>query len=378
MEHTNTHHEKEFSILINSISIAFTVPKVTGKEILEKAGFISVECHSLYQKLKGCDFELIRPEDVVDLSHPDLEHFVTKDPIVFNYTINQEPESTDKKTLTPTEILKLAAINTGENYLAQHNPDGTITYYAYNPDEPIKMVCPGMKFISVKWVDIVDIEEYGKQCKEVPIARQYRIKIDKNYHLVNGPHITGQQLLELENKTPIEKYNVLKFLSGTPKPQLVGLKETVDLTEKCLIRFVLQPREQKDGREIRRNFFLPEEDTEFLNKQNIQWETISSGGMWLILHDYPVPEGYNVASAEVALMIPPSYPVTQIDMAYFFPQLQKKSGRVINATTPQVIEGRTFQRWSRHRLPGEWVPGLDNVSTHLCLVDNWLVNDLNR
>ena len=116
----------------------------------------------------------------------------------------------------------------------------------------------------------------------------------------------------------------------------------------------------------------------FLDQLGLPWEAVQNGALWLIIHGYPIPEGYNVRTAEVALMIPPGYDAAQIDMAYFHPHLQKTSGRGINAIVPQPIDGRNFQRWSRHREQNQWVPGVDNVATHLSLVDSWLLNDLKR
>ncbi len=156
------------------------------------------------------------------------------------------------------------------------------------------------------------------------------------------------------------------------------MDEEFDLRQKCLVRFVLQPKEQQDGRGNRKDFSLPQEDVDFLNGLGLHWETVRAGGLWLIIYGYPIPEGYNVTVAEVALMIAPNYPASEIDMVYFYPQLQKKSGKGINAITPQPIDGRIFQRWSRHRKRGEWRPGIDDISTHLALVENWILKDLNR
>ena len=50
---------KEFKIMVNENEISFTQPKVSGKQILEKACKEPIECYTLYQKLKGCDFEKI-------------------------------------------------------------------------------------------------------------------------------------------------------------------------------------------------------------------------------------------------------------------------------------------------------------------------------
>ena len=381
---TNTENQqntslKEFKIKVNEISFSFTQPKVSGKQILEKACKEPIECYTLYQKLKGCDFEKISLDEVVDLSNPGIEHFVTKEPEVYNYTVDGEPETTDKKLLTPTEILKLDAINPNEFYLVQLNHDGTETEYAYAPEEKIKMLCTGMKFVSRKWLGIVDIEEHGKCCTPVPPARKYKVRIDKMYVELDSPITTGRILLTKANKIPVEKFDIYKVLSSNPQPQKINsLDAEINLREKCLVRFVTLPKEQQEGRGNRIGFSLPTEDVEFLDNNTFLWEAVVQQSNWLIIKDHPVPEGYNVSSVDIALLIPPAYPSAEIDMAYFYPPLQKKSGKQICAISQQSIDGKNFQRWSRHRKPGEWRPGLDNISTHLLTVNNWLVNDLKK
>lgn len=368
----------KYKVRIDDTDYEFDNPVVSGKEILLKAGKTPVECYSLYQQLEGCDFDLVRNDEVIDLRQLGTERFTVKEPVVFNYTVNKESESTDKSYLTAVEILRLAGIDAEENYLIQLPEHAPKIIYAFCPNEPIKMTCAGMHFVSEQWIKLVDIEEYGKICKEVPPAKQYRIKVDKSYHIVNSPYITGKELIELEHKQPVKNWDVYKFYSNKPKPQKVRHDEVVDLTEKCLTRFVLQPKEQKDGKTGRKEFSLPEEDVSFLNELGLHWETLSNGGLWLIIHDYPIPEGYTTRAVQIALMISPNYPAVEIDMAYFHPHLQKKNGKGINAISVQLIDGRSFQRWSRHRQQGQWRPGIDNILTHLALVDNWLLNDLTR
>lgn len=126
---------------------------------------------------------------------------------------------------------------------------------------------------------------------------------------------------------------------------------------------------------MRRQFDLASYDTEYLDSTGLEWETVVEGnGRWLLLHARPVPDGYNVDRAIFALQIPPSYPETQIDMVYFFPALSRKDGKVIGAANcNQLLDRKTFQRWSRHRTPdAPWRPGEDDVSSHLVLVDDWL------
>jgi hypothetical protein len=367
-----------YEIQVNDNIYHFPEPKVTGQQILEKAKLVPIECYYLYRKLKGCDFEKISLEETVDLSDPGIERFITKEPEVFRYTVDGEPETTDRKTLTPAEILKLAGIDPQERYLIQVLPDGKHIEYAFQLEESITLKCPGLTFITAAWVKLVDIEQFGKECKDVSPAHQYRIRVDKNYHVVNNPSVTAAQLIALENKQPADRYDVFAFFSNQPKPQKLEPGKPFDLRQRCLLRFVLQPKEQRDGRGTRREFTPPETDIDYLNGLGLSWETIKTRGMWVIIYDYPLPEGYTIKVADLALMIPPNYPAVEIDMVYFYPQLQKISGRLIKAITPMSIDGRTFQRWSRHRQKGEWRPGIDDISTHLALVENWLIKDVKR
>ncbi|RFZ92945.1 hypothetical protein D0C36_16280 [Mucilaginibacter conchicola] len=392
MELKKDGHEKPkvYIATVNATEIAVYDPKITGAQLLKEAGIKHVQCHTLYQKFKGCDFEKVAMGEVIDLSKEDIEHFVTKGPDVFNYEVDGEPETTDHKDLTPLRIMELKGADPANHYLIQLLHGREQVSYAYCPDEPIIMDCRGMKFITAKWLDVVNIEEYGKQCKPVPPARKYRIRVDKQYHDWADRLISVRELINLEYPHSSAPFEVYKFLNTSPKPVKLHHSEKVDLTEKCLVRFTIQPKEQKDGLQTvaaeaahkvqpRREFYLPEDDTDFLDSLGLLWEAIGrQSAMWLLIHDYPLPDGYNVAKVDVALLIAPSYPATEIDMAYFYPALSKRSGRPINALSSQIVDGRNFQRWSRHRQPGEWRPGVDSISTHLCLVDNWLVTDLGR
>lgn len=141
---------KKYKVKIDNDFFVFDHHLVTGKEILEKAQKIPIECYTLYQKFKHCDFEKIDSNAKVDLTKPGIEHFVVKPPEIFHYTVDAEPETTDEKQLTPNQILELAGITPVNNYyLVQINQDGSQTSYKDRPTESIRMVCPSAKFISV-------------------------------------------------------------------------------------------------------------------------------------------------------------------------------------------------------------------------------------
>jgi hypothetical protein len=240
-----------FQIIINEKEFSFSKPHVTGEQILEKAGLTPVQCYTLYQKLKGCDFTKIDLDEEVDLSNPGIEHFVTKEPETFNYHVNKEPETTGKKYLTPVEILKQAGINSEHSYLVQINDDGSETELAYKPEEKIKMLCTGLKFITRHWLHEVNIEDYGKTCKPVPPALTYKVRVDKSYINFPLPITTGVQLLTKASKLPVEKYDLFKIVSSNPQPQKIhDLHAPINLREECLVRFVTLPKEQQDGEQF--------------------------------------------------------------------------------------------------------------------------------
>lgn len=124
---------------------------------------------------------------------------------------------------------------------------------------------------------------------------------------------------------------------------------------------------------MRRQFQLPEEDIVFLDGLGLMWETLNDGGMqWLIINGYPVIPGYTLNEVSVAIKIETGYPRAPLDMAYFYPALQRLDGKAINALSHQAIDGKQYQRWSRHRTgQNPWREGVDDISTHLSLVSFW-------
>ena len=129
---------------------------------------------------------------------------------------------------------------------------------------------------------------------------------------------------------------------------------------------------------MRRDFVLPSEDMEWLSESGGDYELVTSDGtLRVVLHAVAVPPGYNVDEVTANFRIEPGYPESQIDMAYFFPPLALKSGRAIGALSNDAFDGKTWQRWSRHRTPANpWRPGVDSLATHFTLMQDWLQREL--
>lgn len=130
---------------------------------------------------------------------------------------------------------------------------------------------------------------------------------------------------------------------------------------------------------MRRQFSLPAEDTDWLESTGRTFELVSEGGLRVIMKGVPVPSGYNTASVDVYVRIDPGYPDTQIDMAYFYPPLARQDGKPIGATSGDEFDGKSWQRWSRHRTSANpWRPGVDNLATHFELINEWLAREFTK
>lgn len=125
---------------------------------------------------------------------------------------------------------------------------------------------------------------------------------------------------------------------------------------------------------LRRQFELPPEDWRFLDEYGLPWETIIDGSQWVLINEFAAGVGYNHQHVTAAIRLETGYPNAELHMVYFFPALARTDGKTIGATqVTQQIDGKPFQRWSRHRTPqNPWKIGRDNLGTHILLVEDWL------
>lgn len=220
--------------------------------------------------------------------------------------------------------------------------------------------------------EIIDLEWCAKHGHTPPPKRKYRIIIDREKFVVDKECMTGREILVLAGKKPPEHFQLRqKFKDG--KVVTIKLDEKVCFTCPGIEKFKTLPLDQTEGL-VRRDFTLVEEDIEFLEGLGLEWEAVKvPGAQWVFINKFPIPSGYNVSEATVGIRITPGYSVAQLDMVYFFPALVRADNQPIGAVSPLALDGRNFQQWSRHRTPqNPWRPGIDNLSTHIPLVEFWL------
>ena len=131
---------------------------------------------------------------------------------------------------------------------------------------------------------------------------------------------------------------------------------------------------------LRRQFDLLPQDRKFLDEYGQPWETIVDGSQWVLIHEFQTHEGYNHPHVTAAIRMETGYPDTELNMVYFFPALARKDGKEINQTQhTQAIDGKSYQRWSRHRTAqNPWKIGSDYLETHVLLIEDWLVREFEK
>lgn len=227
--------------------------------------------------------------------------------------------------------------------------------------------------------EIVDLEEHFAANKEVPTGKKYRIKIDGATYIVDVEEMTGRQILGVAGKTPETHLLRQKLRGGVAE---LTPDQLVSFVRAGVERFMTVPKEvtEGEGPQPRREFTPMRLDEEYLISTHRRWEAVVEGGMKiLVMYDWPLPQGYNVATTNVHVRLSNGYPDTQIDMAYFRPVLARVDGRQINNLSGIQFDGQEWQQWSRHRTSfSAWRPGIDDLSTHMALVDDWLAAELKK
>ena len=209
--------------------------------------------------------------------------------------------------------------------------------------------------------------------------QHYKVQIDKDFFEAPVSRMTGRELLELADKKPVERYAIYLKVKGG-QPDRIDLDEKIDLSQPGVERFVTLPLDQTEGFGGRRQFALPQDDLEWLDRVPGRFELVGVGGVLrVVLYNFPIPPGYQCRHADVNVRIESGYPDSEIDMVYVHPALQRTDGKPIAAISSDDFDGKQWQRWSRHRTPANpWRPGIDNLASHFGLVEHWFARELNK
>jgi hypothetical protein len=115
---------------------------------------------------------------------------------------------------------------------------------------------------------------------------------------------------------------------------------------------------------------LPANDLACLAARGLDHSISNEANMiCIVVRNYPLPPGYDRASADLLLRLQPGFPDIAPDMWWFDPAVRRADGKPIPAT--DITEhhvGRAWQRWSRHFGGGQWKSGIDTLESFLALI----------
>jgi uncharacterized protein YegP (UPF0339 family) len=92
----------------------------------------------------------------------------------------------------------------------------------------------------------VDVEACAQAGHGTPRARRYRIRIDRQRHVVDRPSVTGRELLEIAEKLPYTRFRIDQKLRGG-EVRKIGYEESVSLCAPGVERFMTIPLDQTEG-----------------------------------------------------------------------------------------------------------------------------------
>lgn len=292
------------------------------------------------------------------------------------FDINEDRHSSKDKVITGNTLHELAGTSPDTHFIRMVTKKGKVPI---GPMIKIDLTDCGIERFIIRPFkqETLDIEDCFCEGVNPYITYQYLIKINGKKYTIDKEEITGKEILKLVDKDP--KTHRLRMFTKNGKV-IIKPDQKVDVTTCGVERFVYEPLDCQEGFILKTDFNVPIEDREFLNSLSNKVDMVKEGNInWLIIRDYELPNGYNVANADVAFLIPPHYPRTQLDMVYFNPPLSRKDGKIIRTLSNQQIEGKTYQRWSRHRTAAnKWNPEIDNVEAHVDLMMSCLIAEFNK
>lgn len=292
------------------------------------------------------------------------------------FDINEDRQSSEKQIITGNELHELAGTSSKTHFIRMITSKGKTLV---GPEISIDLTDCGIERFIIRPFkqEVIDIEDCFCDGSTPYITYQYLIKINGQKYSVDKEKITGREILALVNKNP-EGYRLRMFTKNGKV--IIKPNEEIDITECGLERFVCEPLDCTEGFVQTESFSVPKEDKCFIDSIDYKVDLIRDGNNnWVVIRGYELPDGYNLKNADVAFLVPPHYPRTQIDMVYFNPPLARADGQVIKTLSTQSIEGKIYQRWSRHRTAAnKWNPEVDNIESHIDLMMSCLIAEFKK
>jgi hypothetical protein len=357
--HANIVNVAGTDLIFHPVPVTDRTP--TARQVLAAMNLAPHNEYVVLQWLPGGDIEEVRPEELVDMTDTTTPKLIiAKADRTFRLVLNDHSLEWPASEINGKALRTLGEIDAG------------LQIFLARDDEADRLVEPG---------DSINLRAEGVETFYAK-AKEWKLNVQGVVIESDSPEISVRDaMVKAGFDTDTAWIIILK--TATERKQ-VDLNYVIDLRQPGIEKLRLTPREINNGEvaaDIRRDFALLPTDHLWLDERGCDWSTVVEGGRrWLIIRDTPLPAGYNLSLVTIAMEIPTAYPMAEIDMFYCFPHLARIDGQIIPQThVNEIIGGRSFQRWSRHRgAIAPWRPGKDSVVTHLLLIDESLSREVEK
>jgi hypothetical protein len=339
-------------------SVRIDDDKPTGMQIAEAAGFAPVPQITVLQWLAH-GLEDVRPTETVNIRDGVNRFIVAESEGSSRFLIDGVRYDWPASLISGSVIRTLAAVSENKG---------------------IFVVDPERGEVLLRENDELNLSHRGVE-NLVTRAPTWKLNVQGVALSVDTPVIKVRKALELAGVSTEQDWHIYLIVEGHDKREL-SLDNDIDLTQPGIEKVRLTPKDVDNGESgtsTIRQFCLLPADEAFLDGAYPDWQAIiDTARQWILLPEYKLPAGYTQSLVNLAIEVPPTYPMAQLDMFYLFPAGVLLTGVSIAATEAcETIQGNQYQRWSRHRGGRSvWRPGVDNVMTHIALVESALIKEV--
>lgn len=340
--------------------------KAIGEHILSLAGRPATSDQIVLQLLHGGGMESIRLDERINLALGNT-FVISSGDRVYRFTIDGKPYEWPHRYISG-ELLRMLAGNHHQTVIELIGPHG-IVEVAVN--ERVDLTHPG-------------VETFKSRIN----PQAWTLSIQGVLLEYTQPEVKVADAMVRAGYDPNKSWHIYLFVHGQPKNEITG-DFVVDLRQPGIEKIRLMLRDVNNGEfsslAPTRAFQLLPKDHQYLDALGLKWETViehdaATGATrrWLLIHDYPLLEGFSQSEVKLAQEIVPDYPAAQIDMFYFLPFVSLANGQEVPSTQVRAtIKGVTYQGWSRHRNGvSAWDPNSDCVQTQMALVESCMFKEL--
>ncbi len=97
------------------------------------------------------------------------------------------------------------------------------------------------------------------------------------------------------------------------------------------------------------------------------------GWVFVVITDYELPEGFAPKRVNLLVKLPPGFPDAAPDMFWVHPEVRGPNGIVPKNTSPELLLGKQWQRFSWHLAAGAWKPGVSKLRDFMrCIYSRFL------